>query len=350
MKAYWSRYTLDFRFTAITSRESLNHKITYFLCICDDDSSPECGGGIGEAALFRGLSYDDRPDYESMLTKVCGEIDTYAENPSLLADYPSIRFALETALLDYRNGSRKIIFDTPWSRGESSIIINGLIWMGDASTMRKRVSEKLAQGFNCIKVKIGGINFDDELRLLATLRSEAPDVILRLDANGAFSPSEALEKLKRLSEFSVHSIEQPVRPSELQSLEHLCRNSPIPIALDEQLLGLNTLEAKRDMISYIRPQYLVIKPSLCGGFQASTEWIELADRYGCGWWITSALESDIGLNAIAQFTSTFNPVLPQGLGTGQLYSNNISSPLTLNSENLSYNPSLRWNLPPLKWN
>ncbi len=328
----------------------MQHKDTYFICICDDDSSPLPGGGIGEAALFRGLSCDDLPDYEQVLQNVCRDIEKYAASPELLADYPSIRFGVETALLDYRSGGRGILFDTPWSRGEDSLTINGLIWMGDADLMRKRIAEKLKMGFTCIKIKIGGIDFEQEIRLLDALRNEAPEVTLRLDANGAFDASNALERLNLLSRFSIHSIEQPVKAGSWELMRTLCQESPIPIALDEELIGLNTLESKITMLEEVRPRYIVLKPSLCGGISGTREWISLAGERGCGWWITSALESDIGLCAIAQFTSTFNPTLPQGLGTGQLFSNNIpSTPLSLSGEKLSFNPQRERKLPSLTW-
>lgn len=348
LKAEWCKYVLDFRFTAITSRERMRHKDTYFIKISNADN-PRCFG-IGEAALFRGLGCDDRPDYEEKLSEVCGDIDRYAGCPALLADYPSIRFAVETATSDLANGGRRIIRESAWTRGESSILINGLVWMGDREMMRRRIAEKLDAGFSCVKIKIGGIDFEEEISLLDFIRHEAPSVQLRLDANGAFSPSEALEKLQRLSAFDIHSIEQPIRAGQWEEMRRLCETSPIPIALDEELIGLNDTRSKINMLDSIRPQYIILKSSLAGGIEGSEEWIKLASERNCGWWVTSALESNIGLNAIAQWVATLEPHIPQGLGTGQLYENNIPSPLSLHGDRLVYTDPAKWEIPQLQWN
>lgn len=347
MQAAWCKYKLLFRFTAITSRESMNRKDTYFLKLWDP--ADETIFGIGEAGLFRGLSCDDRPDYEEMLDKVCRNIDHYVANPQLLSDWPSIRFAVETAALDLANGGRRIICSSLWTEGKSTITINGLIWMGDCEIMRQRIITKLADNCACIKVKIGGIDFRQELDLLRFIRQEAPDITLRLDANGAFTADDAEEKLNSLAEFGIHSIEQPIRAGQWENMQRLCLSSPIPIALDEELIGLNDPDSKRRMLEYIRPQDIVLKPTLCGGIGGSKEWIRLAENVGCGWWITSALESNIGLNSIAQWTATTGSTMPQGLGTGQLYENNICSPLTISGDKLSYNPALSWEIQPLPW-
>ncbi len=348
LKAAWCKYRLDFRFTAITSRERMRHKDTYFIKIYD--AGAPATFGIGEAALFRGLSCDDRPDYEDRLSEVCRDIGRYAAAPSLLADYPSLRFAVETAAADFAGGCRRTIRASAWTRGESSIVINGLVWMGDRELMCRRIAEKLEAGFTCVKIKIGGIDFDEELSLLDFVRREAPHVQLRLDANGAFRPSEALERLKRLSDFDIHSIEQPIRAGQWEEMHRLCSTSPIPIALDEELIGLNTTEEKIRMLDSIRPAYIILKPTLTGGMEASEEWIRLAAERDCGWWATSALESNIGLNAIAQWVATLNPTMPQGLGTGQLYDNNIPSPLRLTGDRLTYAGSEAWEIPNLQWN
>lgn len=347
MQATWCKYELFFRFTAITSRERMNRKDTYYIKI--SDQADPAVYGIGEAGLFRGLSCDDRPGYEEMLDTVCRAIDTYLENPDLLADWPSIRFAVETAALDLRNNGHRILYPSAWTEGREPITINGLVWMGDRETMRERIARKLADCCGCVKVKIGGIEFDEEIDLLRYIRSQAPEITLRLDANGAFTPQEADEKLRRLTEFDIHSIEQPVRAGQWQEMQRLCRTSPIPIALDEELIGLNDSEEKRRMLETIRPQYIVLKPTLCGGIGGTEEWIRLAGTIGAGWWITSALESDIGLNAIAQWTATLGSDMPQGLGTGQLYDNNIPSPLSVSGDRLSYNPAGKWEIPQLAW-
>lgn len=347
MQAAWCKYKLSFRFTAITSRERMNRKETYYIKIWSQES-PDVYG-IGEAGLFRGLSCDDRPDYEERLDAVCRDIDRYIENPSLLADRPSIRFAVETAAIDLNNGGNRILFPSGWTEGKKAITINGLVWMGDRDTMRERIACKLAEKCGCVKVKIGGIDFGQELELLRFIRSEAPDITLRLDANGAFTPQNADEKLRRLAEFNIHSIEQPIRAGQWKEMASLCRRSPIPVALDEELIGLNGTEEKRRMLETNHPQYIVLKPTLCGGIGGSEEWIRLAENTGAGWWITSALESNIGLNAIAQWTATLDTDMAQGLGTGQLYDNNIPSPLTISGDRLRYDPAAKWEIPQLPW-
>ncbi|WP_290384626.1 o-succinylbenzoate synthase [uncultured Duncaniella sp.] len=347
MKATWCKYRLDFRFTAITSREQMRQKDTYYIRLADSESDNICG--LGEAGLFRGLSCDDRPDYEQKLAEVCENIDRYAARPSLLADWPSIRFAVETAVRDLSNGGRRIICPSPWTAGKETIVINGLVWMGDSNLMRERIATKLAEGFGCVKIKIGGINFDDEVGLLRFIRQEAPGIQLRLDANGAFTPANALDRLNRLAEFDIHSLEQPIKAGQWTEMRNICQSSPIPIALDEELIGITTKARKEMMLDEIRPQFIVLKPTLTGGIESSEEWIRLAGERGCGWWVTSALESNIGLNTIAQWTATLDSKMAQGLGTGQLYDNNIPSPLTLHGERLSYSPEDEWEIPPLQW-
>lgn len=326
----------------------MKQKATYFIRL-SETGLDDTHFGLGEAGLFRGLSCDDRPDYEMKLAEVCTHIDRYAADPSLLRDYPSIRFAIETAINDFNNGCRLTIYPSAWTRGDKSITINGLVWMGDRELMRQRIAEKLADGFKCVKIKIGGINFNEEIDLLRFVRSQAPDIELRLDANGAFSPDEAIGYLNRLADFGIHSIEQPIRAGQWDEMHRICRESPIPIALDEELIGINSIDDKRRMLDRVRPQFIILKPTLIGGFEASAEWIDLASELDCGWWVTSALESNIGLNAIAQWVATLDSNMPQGLGTGQLYDNNIPSPLTLSGEKLLYAPDKHWEIPELPW-
>lgn len=348
MNASWCKYCLDFRFTAITSREQMRQKDTYFIQLTD--SGQEGIYGLGEAGLFRGLSCDDRPGYEKKLTEVCRNIDRYATQPSLLAYWPSIRFAVETAVRDLSNGGRRLIYPSAWTEGNDEITINGLVWMGDRDEMRRRIATKLSEKFRCVKVKIGGIDFNEELSLLDFIRREAPEVQLRLDANGAFSPSEAPQRLERLAKFGIHSIEQPIRAGQWAEMHRLCEHSPIPIALDEELIGIKSTDEKGRLLDTIRPAYIILKPTLAGGFESSEEWIRLALERDCGWWATSALESNIGLNAIAQWVATLNTSMPQGLGTGQLYHNNIPSPLYLQGDKLRYRSGDEWAIPSLQWN
>lgn len=341
MKAAWQKHRLDFRFTAVTSRDRLTWKDTYYIKVWDEGLPSVVG--IGEAGLFRGLSCDDLPEYESWLSQVCADIERFVpDGGTALAAYPSIRFGVETALLDLRGGGRRMLFDTPWSRGTRAMEINGLIWMGDEPTMRRRIEEKLADGFRCIKVKIGGIDFEREVGMLTHLREMAPDIEIRLDANGAFSPADAPARLERLARIGIHSIEQPLRQGQWMEMASICAQSPIPVALDEELIGINDTAVKREMLDTVKPAYIILKPTLTGGFAASDEWIRLASERGIGWWATSALESNIGLNAIAQWVSSYNPGMPQGLGTGLLYHNNIDSPLTLRGDRLYYDTAKPW--------
>ena len=268
-----------------------------------------------------------------------------------MRDWSSIRFGVETALLDLKNGGRRKICPGAFYEGKQSIEINGLIWMGDKEAMYSRIEEKLTAGFRCVKLKIGAIDFNSELELLKSIRSRygKDEIELRVDANGAFLPSEAMFKLDRLSRYDIHSIEQPIRQGQWREMEALCRNTPIPIALDEELIGINDPKLKEQMLDVINPQYIILKPALAGGLSGSAEWIDKAEKRNIGWWITSALESNVGLNAIAQWTAMLQSSIPQGLGTGQLYKNNIISPLVQKGSTIQYDPSLSWDLSSLIW-
>ena len=294
--------------------------------------------GVGECAPLPDLSCDARPDYGEVLEGFCqslcetGEIDYEA-----LRTYPSMLFGLETALLNLQQGDQ--LFDTAFSRGEVGIPINGLVWMGSYDEMLKRMEEKLEKGFRCVKLKIGAIDFDQELDLVKRIRERFSfhEVELRLDANGAFPFEEALYKLELLSQYAIHSIEQPIKAGQWAYMAELCRESPLPIALDEELIGVNDPEMKSHMLNIIKPRYIILKPSLHGGMMGCREWIEAAKQQGIGSWITSALESNIGLNAIAQFASDVygdNIRMPQGLGTGQLFTDNIPLPLEIRGDQL----------------
>lgn len=341
LKATYKKYTLEFRFPAITSRATMLNKETYFVKIWDTTNLSLYG--LGECALFKGLGDDDKPDYDFQLDLICKNINNIDISD---IEYSSIRFGIETALNDLNNGGKRIIYNTPWLKGDQSIPINGLIWMGNYDEMFSRINEKLKLGFNCLKLKIGGIDFYQELELLKHIRSTfSPNNLeIRLDANGAFTPQNALNKIDQLAEFTIHSIEQPIKQGQWAHMSLLCKKSPIPIALDEELIGLNNLTRKEEMLNYIKPSYIILKPSLCGGFLGSNEWITIAQKYNIGWWATSALESNIGLNAIAQWVSQYNTSMPQGLGTGQLYHNNIESPLEQIDAGLIYNPLKKWNI------
>ena len=343
MKAECFPYQLRFNFAAGTSRGVLHEKETWFLSLWNEENPTV--KGWGECAVFRGLSLDDRPGYADMMLNVCSNPDLYlAESATLLVEWPSIRFGLETALLDLKHGGNKTIYPSSFSNGDDAIPINGLVWMGRKDEMLSGIHKKLKEGFRCIKLKIGAIDFKSELSLLKAIRVEfsLDDIEIRVDANGAFHSDEAMEKLKWLSDYQIHSIEQPIRQGQSIEMAALCKISPIPVALDEELISFQTYDNKFELLKTIHPQYIIIKPALVGGFSGSLEWIHIANELSIGWWITSALESNVGLNAIAQWTYTLENPFPQGLGTGQLYENNFSSPLVVKSGSLFYLPSLGW--------
>jgi len=340
MKASFFPYRLEFKQASGTSRGILKTKETWFIKIEDEHAT-----GFGECGMFRGLSCDDRPDFESKLKWVCHHIDLGLEQLLIeLIDFPSIQFGLEMAFLDLLSDSSNVLFPSKFTSGKASIPINGLIWMGDEQFMKSQIRSKIDAGFNCLKIKIGAIDFDTELSLIKAIRKEydVETIELRVDANGAFSPSEAMEKLKRLSEFNLHSIEQPIRQGQYDAMAELCAHTPLPIALDEELIGIHDVTKRSLLLQTINPQYIILKPTLVGGFSGSQSWIDLAEKLSVDWWITSALESNIGLNAIAQWTYQLNVNRPQGLGTGALYTNNIEAPLKIDNGRLIYAPSEKW--------
>jgi o-succinylbenzoate synthase len=346
-RASYKKYTLLFNQPSGTSRGILHEKVTWFIFLTNLQNPGITG--IGECSPLKGLSIDDRADFESRLSMICNDPQVYLNNADMLNAFPSIRFGLETALADYNHDGARILFPSAFTEGIEPISINGLVWMGNFEKMLKQVHEKIDAGYTCLKLKIGAINFEDELNLIRSIRKEfsAKQIELRVDANGAFKPEEALEKLKRLSEFQLHSIEQPIKQNQWEAMSKLCGTSPIPIALDEELIGYIYLDSKQKLLEEIKPQFVILKPSLLGGFKASEEWIRLATKMKIGWWVTSALESNIGLNAISQWTYTLNNKLPQGLGTGQLYSNNFDSPLKTDQGKLFFDPMVKWNLQPI---
>lgn len=345
LKADYHKHTLVFYQPAGTSRGVLLQRDVCFLLI--SDTGNDSITGIGECGTIPGLSFDDRPDLDSAIDFFCREL-TRGNLPAKqwMENWPSIAFAFETALLDLKHGGKRLLFDTPFSAGKNPLPINGLIWMGKPDDMLQQIDEKIASGFTVIKIKVGAIDFAEELNLLRYIRSHFSEkqITIRLDANGAFDTIDAMKKIEKLSAFSVHSLEQPIKAGNVRAMKELCRNSPIPIALDEELIGISDRDKCERLIETILPHYLILKPTLLGGFEKSTAWIHLAENYGAGWWITSALESNIGLNAIAQWTATLNNPMPQGLGTGSLYTNNIPSPLKVEQGFLHYKPEEPWDL------
>jgi len=341
MKATYQRYILNFKRPSGTSRGVLITKETWFITLEHDGKI-----GIGECGVFRGLSVDDVPNYEEKLKWACDNIHLGVDIlVRELVELPSIQIGLETAFQSLISEDSFNIFPSKFVLGLDSININGLIWMGDEAFMRQQIIQKIETGFNCIKLKIGAIDFQTELNILKFIRKEfsVSDIELRVDANGAFDPDEALEKLKRLSEYQLHSIEQPIKPQQFDDIAKLCEVSPLDIALDEELIGVFFDNQKEKLISTIKPQYIILKPTLVGGFVGSESWINIAEKHNVKWWITSALESNIGLNAIAQWTYTLNNKMPQGLGTGSLFTNNFPSPLTVKNGTLRYDIKQNWN-------
>ncbi len=340
MKASFKKYILDFKRPSGTSRGILTQKETWYLILADKGRF-----GIGECGLLRGLSIDDLPDYESQLNWTCDNIHLGKEALwSSLTRYPSIQFGIEQAFRSFESEDPFTLFPSDFTHAGKSIDINGLIWMGDKAFMLDQIAQKLEEGFKCLKMKIGALNFDTEIFILESIRNKySPEQIeLRVDANGAFESSTALHKINILSNYGLHSIEQPIKPGHVIDMKLLCKSSALPIALDEELIGIFDIADKEELLRTIRPHFIILKPSLVGGYKGTKEWIDLAETYQIGWWITSALESNIGLNAIAQWTFNLDVDIPQGLGTGGLFTNNFKSPLTVENGKLFYRPTKKW--------
>lgn len=332
MTAEYFKYILEFKRPSGTSRGVLLEKETFILKISENGNK-----GVGECAVFRGLSFDDRPDYEDKLQWLCENIDQgYDFLKENLKEFPSIWFGYEQAVLNVKNG-KNLYFPGEFTEGKTPIVINGLIWMGGVGYMEEQIQDKLDQGFHCIKLKIG-VDWKSEHEILQKLRQKFSKEMLelRVDANGGFSKHEAKTVLQQLADLHIHSIEQPIKAGNWHDMAELCAETPTPIALDEELIGIVDLGKKISLLDSVNPQYIILKPSLIGGFSGSDEWISLAQERNIDWWITSALESNIGLNAIAQYTFTKKNPMPQGLGTGSLFVNNFESNLDLRGELLYF--------------
>jgi o-succinylbenzoate synthase len=331
-QASYRKHVLEFKKPAGTSRGVLLEKPSFFIEVMD---SIRWKIGVGECSILPGLSIDDVPDLEDVITT---GIQAFNETGALeIPDaFPALKFAWESAILDVGNGRGGLLFPSDFTEGKKGIPINGLIWMSEPDEMLKQVDEKLASGYTCIKLKIGALDFETELNILKQIKEKyGSDIELRLDANGAFAPGEALAKLTRLSEITIHSIEQPIRQGQWTEMAKLCKDSPIPVALDEELIGVNVSDGGV-LLDEIKPQFIILKPSLIGGFKAADEWIGLAEQRNIGWWATSALESNIGLNAIAQWVGAKDITMPQGLGTGGLFTNNTDPKSEIRNGNLYF--------------
>lgn len=336
MRLAYAPYILKFRNPAGTSRGVLLEKPTFFIKIFDENDPAKFG--IGECSVFPGLSPEADGNYGYKLMELLANVALGRDTD--LSCYSSIQLGLEQALRDFSGGCRHIYFSSSFTEGATDIQINGLVWMGNFDEMIERIDAKVNDGFRCIKLKIGAIDWKKEVDLIEHIRDKYSDsdLQIRVDANGAFTMENALARMKHLADLGVHSIEQPIRPGNDELMQFLCWISPLPIALDESLIGINGFRRKEEMLTLIKPKYIILKPSLCGGFSGAQEWIEIADRLGIGWWVTSALESNVGLNAIAQWTATLGTSMAQGLGTGGLYTNNFECPLVLEADNLKYDP------------
>ncbi|MFZ6052681.1 o-succinylbenzoate synthase [Halocola ammonii] len=341
MKASWTKKTFHFKFRAKTSREVLTQKHSWFLVLERDGQR-----GIGECSIIESLNPETPAQIESKLNEICDAWNSTKLFAEDLSSLPSVQFGFEMAKQDLKNSEIGILFPSGFTAGKSGIPINGLVWMADLESMSNQIEEKLEAGFDCIKLKIGAHETQEELDLLRALREKHPSsqIEIRVDANGAFDLEKAKWALDELAKLEVHSIEQPIRQGQWKSMGELCKNTPVPIALDEELIGVTEENERRELLKEIKPQYLILKPSLIGGFEQADEWIKLAEKVDAGWWATSALESNIGLNAIAQWVFTKNSEMPQGLGTGQLYTDNIPSPLTIEKGHLLYQPTSSWDL------
>lgn len=340
--AKYVRYVLNFHRPAVTSREIMEVKETWYLFLEHDGKK-----GIGECGMLRGLSSDDRPDFEEKLQWVCDHIHMGKEELyQSLIEFPSIQFAVEQAFLSLEQEHPALLFPSDFTAGKVGIPINGLLWMANPKSLELQFERKVSNEFRCVKMKVGSNKLYEELRLLEQFRAQyGPDELeIRLDANGAYTVEEVQSKLEAFAPYHIHSIEQPIAPGQWDAMHELCQYSPIPIALDEELIGVFETDQKIALLETIQPQFIILKPSFIGGFQGTDTWIQLAKEHNIGWWITSALESNVGLNAIAQYTYLLGNPMPQGLGTGTLYTNNIVSPLEVAQAHLWYRPEKNWDI------
>lgn len=344
LKASYIAHTLNFKIPGGTSRGVLHEKKSWFIKLWDDKQPEVCGWG--EVGYLKGLSYDPEDLLETRIREFCEEPEWEEYRNLAFLDFPALRFAVEQAFLDLENGGQHILFPSDFTAGKKDIPMNGLIWMGKSDFMEEQIREKLEQGFRCIKLKIGAIDWKEELRILKELRKKFPanELEIRVDANGGFSYQGIFRVLEQLAALEIHSIEQPIATRQWEHMADVIDRSPVHVALDEELIGVHSKEEKRRLLDILRPDFLILKPSLLGGFSACEEWIELANKQSIHWWATSALESNIGLNAIAQWTFMQNNPLPQGLGTGQLYTNNFPSPLEVKNASLHHDPKKKWDL------
>ena len=343
MRLAYCPYMLHFKQPAGTSRGVLTEKPTYIIKIYDENDPEHFG--LGECAVFPGLSPEADGRYEYKLVEMLANIALGRGTD--LSRYSSLNYGLEMAIRDYAGGCRHIYWPTEFTEGKSEMTINGLIWMGSEEEMLARLDEKIKAGFKCVKMKIGSLDWKKELDIIRSIRSHFPadQLTIRVDANGGFVMDNVMPRLAQLADLEVHSIEQPIPARNIDLMKFICDVSPVPVALDEELIGVYDDEMKRHLLEYVQPAFIVCKPALCGGFSGAETWIGIAKELGIGWWITSALESNVGLNALAQFTAMMTQGtewadFAQGLGTGSLYTNNFVTPIRLTGEHMTYDPSV----------
>lgn len=330
---------LNFKSPATTSRETMTRKLTCFIKVYDE-ANPDVFG-LGEAALFPGLSPEATPGYDIKIVELLANVAS--GRPTDLSRFSSIQYGFEQALRDFASNGQRLYFPSSFTQGKQQITINGLVWMGDIDTMRRRAMEKIEAGFRCVKFKIGALDWDTELELLKEIRRLDNDLEIRVDANGGLPWHDALKRLGQLADLGVESIEQPIPPHNYREMHLLCKESPVPVAFDEELIGIYDPEERRALLSHVKPQFIVLKPALCGGFAGADDWIAAAENEGIRWWITSALESNVGLNALAQWSAAKlcdKTHRAQGLGTGALYHSNAPTNLLLQGQNLSFSPEI----------
>jgi len=343
LEASYTGYPLYFHRPSGTSRGVMVEKPCWFIRLRQSDGVV----GTGEVSFIPGLSVEDPAEIEIQLDHICKLISRGFMDPGQsLPSLPGIQFALESAMLDLEGGGKQILFPSDFTRGSTGIPINGLIWMGDTGFMKQQIEQKIASGFRVLKLKVGALETEEELEVLSWIRSRygTLELEIRLDANGAWTPEEALQKMEQFAAFGIHSLEQPVAPGKWEGLGMVCREASIPVALDEELIGLDADREGPGLLDTVKPHYLILKPGLLGGFLNSERWIGLAGERRIGWWVTSALESSVGLSAIAQWTYGLSSSIPQGLGTGKIYRNNLPSPLRMEGGSLWYHPRGAWDL------
>lgn len=342
LSASYKKHISEFITPGGTSRGVLTVKDSYIIEVFDE-LNPAIKG-LGEVSIIKNLSIDAVDELEQIVGFVCDNLNGILPfYHTLLSNYPAVRFGLEMALLDLKNGGNQLYYPSKFTHEEAPIVINGLIWMGNLSFMMSQIEEKIAAGFGCLKLKIGANEHADELNLLKQIRNvfNVSQLEIRLDANGAYHSQDALAVLNEFAHYDIHSIEQPIKQGQWQVMAHICAKSPIKIALDEELIGITNRASQKELLELIKPHYIIIKPSLLGGFKASDEWIDVAQNLDIAYWITSALESNIGLNAISQWCYTKDVKMPQGLGTGKLFSNNFESPLYIREDKLFHQLMVR---------